>query len=199
MTPIDEAVGILKGLAGQVKDVEAHCLELRSDPEEGTYVSLEYLCGGLALWLQVRVEDGNSIDETGRAWIIAQVEPISLPQPLGVTRLVSLSQRLQGAWPSLQADVSVRNRGDEECIVEGEWYGEISPGNGDGTLYAAVGGLLYGMSAAAVALEEALQDAERMQEVDERVAGLILGPDHAGPRKRPSGPGPSRRRRGQRR
>ena len=56
MTPVDEAVGILRGLASQAKGVEPHCVELRTDPEEGTYLSLEYLCGELALWVTPVVE-----------------------------------------------------------------------------------------------------------------------------------------------
>lgn len=197
MTPIDEAVGILRGLASQVPSVEPHCIELRTDPEEGTYLSLEYLCGDLALWVQARVEDGGQIDETERTWITAQLEPIALPQPLGITRLAHLSQRLQEIWPSLQADVSVRNRGNEECVVEGEWFGEISSGGSDRALFAGVAAILHEMNAAAIALEEALLDAEHMQEVEERVAGLLLGSEHAPPRKR-QGTYP-RRRRGQRR
>ncbi|MBI3946291.1 MAG: hypothetical protein HY321_10260 [Armatimonadetes bacterium] len=196
MTPIDEAVGILRGLASQVKNVEAHCVELRTDPEEGTYLSLEFLCGDLSLWVQAEVEEEGQIDEGARAWVTAQLEPISLPQPLGMTRLLQLSRRLQKLWPSLQADISVRNRGVEECVVEGEWYGEIAPGGG-GVLFAAVAALLHEMRAAAMALDDALADAERMQEVEERVAGLLLGSHRTTPPK-PSRP-PGRRRRGQRR
>lgn len=197
MIPVDEAVGILRGLASPLQDVEPHCIELRTDPEEGTFVSLEYLCGDLALWLQLRVEEAGQIDERDRAWVTAQLEPISLPQPLGISRLVHLSQRLQEVWPQLHADVSVRNRGDEECIVEGEWFGEIHPETTDGKIFASVAALLQTMQRAAVALEEALQEAERMQEVEERVAGLLLGPGHTAPRKRT--PAPGKRRRGQRR
>lgn len=197
MTPIDEAVGILRGLASQVSNVEPHCIELRTDPEEGTYLSLEFLCGDLALWVQLQVEDGGQIDDTGRAWVTAQLEPISLPQPLGITRLMQLSQRLQEIWPSLHADVSVRNRGNEECLAEGEWFGDIVPGSGGGALFAAVAAILHEMDGAALALEEALLDAERMQQVEERVAGLLLGVQHAPPRRRPLAP--PKRRRGQRR
>lgn len=196
MTPMDEAVGILRGLASQVSAVEPHCIELRTDPEEGTYLSLEYLCGDLALWVQVRVEDGGQVDENGRAWVTAQLEPISLPQPLGINRLAQLSQRLQEIWPSLHADVSVRNRGNEECLAEGEWYGDLAD-SGGGALFAAVAAVLHEMDAAALALEEALLDAERMQQVEERVAGLLLGVQHAPPRRRLTAP--PKRRRGQRR
>ncbi|NLC55537.1 MAG: hypothetical protein GX774_01705 [Armatimonadetes bacterium] len=197
MTPIDEAVGIFRGLASQVGDVEPHCVELRTDPEEGTILSLEYLCGDLALWVQLPVEDDGQIDETGRAWVSAQLEPISLPQPLGIGRLFTLSQQLRQLWPSLHPDVSVRNRGDEECVAEAEWYGEIEPAQGDRNLVATITALLREMRAAAMGLERALLEAEHMQEVEERVAGLLLGAEHASPRKRP--PGSGRRRWGQRR
>jgi len=196
MTPIDEAVGILRGLASQTNRVEPHCIELRTDPEEGTYLSVEYLCGDLALWVQAQVEEDGQIDENGKAWLTAQLEPISLPQPLGINRLVHLSQRLQAIWPSLHADISVRNRGNEECIVEGEWYGDLAPGKGR-SLFAAVAAILHEMDAAALGLKEALHDAERMQQVEERVAGLLLGVQHTSPRRRPATP--SKRRRGHRR
>ncbi|HOJ21630.1 MAG TPA: hypothetical protein PLU39_04125 [Armatimonadota bacterium] len=196
MTPIDEAVGVLRGLASQTNRVEPHCIELRTDPEEGTYLSVEYLCGDLALWVQVQVEEGGQIDENGKVWFTAQLEPISLPQPLGINRLMNLSQRLQTIWPSLRADVSVRNRGNEECLVEGEWYGDLGPGK-DHSLFAAVAAILHEMDAAALSLKEALLDAERMQQVEERVAGLLLGVQHTSPRRR--SPAHSKRRRGQRR
>jgi hypothetical protein len=70
-------------------------MELRTDPEEGTFVSLEYLCADLALWVQVFVEEPGEIDERGRAGVTAQTESLSLPQPLGITRLVHLSRRPQ--------------------------------------------------------------------------------------------------------
>lgn len=196
MTPIDEAVGILRGLASQVKNVEPHCVELRTDPEEGTYLSLEFLCGNLALWVQAMVDEEGQVDEGGRAWVSVQLEPIALPKPLGMARLVHLSRRLRALWPSLQADISVRNRGTEECVVEAEWYGEIVP-RGEAMLFPAVAALLHEMQTAALALEEALQEAEEMQEVEERVAGLLLGTTHTSPRKPPRTS--SRRRRGHRR
>jgi hypothetical protein len=112
-----------------------------------------------------------------------------------MSRLAALVRRMQEVWPALNGDVSVRNRGNEECVVEGEWYGEIAPSGSEGTLFPAVAALLHGLRHAAIVLDRALREAEHLQEVEERVGDMLFGAgEHAAPRKRPTSSG--RRRRG---